>query len=430
MSNNPNANSPRRCFLCDSSDLTYFPNISKSCLANNLETKSRNNSQHAEYDLGLAVCNDCEHVQLSHLVDCKLLFDNYAYMSSVSLSFRDHFQEYAQTLNSLSDDSDRTILDIGCNDGYLLDCMKQLGWKTFGVDPAINLIPIVIENGHIAHHGYFTAATSRLLIAKSQFDVITANNVFAHSADLAEFATAAKDLLKPNGTFVIEVQYLLDLIGSNLFDMIYHEHTSYHHITPLVKFFLAHGLSITQVTRVSTHGGSLRIFCKSTENVTPADFDGSVSVYLEAESKFFPSGVRPRVSSFLHELRQSFNEIESFLLRLKELNYRIIGYSAPAKATTILSCIDYQFRDMIDFVVDDSPIKQGKYIPGTNLEIVELANLSNIFDSSKISGQKYAIIIFAWNIAHQLYDRIVNLNSSSISNVDFYTLLPRITKLN
>jgi len=411
------------CCLCLSNDIYVLPNLFDSGLANNLEASAMADSNHDLHPLGLAICNNCDHVQLSEFIDPKILFENYKYKSSVSNFFCQHFSNLAAALDLSFQESklDKKILDIGSNDGFLLDCFKKLNWDTFGVEPAKNL---AIETG--VNHQIFNCFFNKTFLALNsnrKYDLITANNVFAHTRDIGDFAETVSQILSDEGLFVFEVQYLPDLVNNCLFDMIYHEHTSYHHLTPLVKILPSYGLHVCDVEHINSHGGSIRVYCRKAALDKLFKPSQSVSLLLDSESKFIGSQLKQTILSFYYSISKSLEAASQFLIDLYNNNFTIVGYTAPAKATTLLSGLTSQATSCLDYIIDDSPLKSNQFIPGTDIKILTFKDYQANIMSSDLRAQKYAIVIFAWNIAESL---VSNLRISNVfpRETKFYKLLP------
>jgi len=407
------------CCCCGSNDLAHLPTISASGLANNLEDCGDSVRKHNVYPLGLSCCNACTHIQLSEPIDPSCLFSDYSYKSGVSRLFQEHFAEYARTVSGRIPGRDRKVLDIGFNDGCLLDSFYSLGWATYGVDPAENLVKIAQEaKKHEVTVGFFG---DQKVFDDLRFNAITANNVFAHTRSINGFLRSVKDILEESGSFIFEVQYLPDMLNNFLFDMIYHEHTSYHHLSPLVKCLDSNGLTIYDVERIGTHGGSIRVYAKHSEN-TFLPINKSVTNLLDYEQSIFGESPITKVLDLLRHIKDLATDSTVLLEQLKERGQTVVGYTAPAKATTFLSCLPKQARDDFSFVVDDSPLKQGRYIPGTDIVITDDTRLMEL--AEKISPSNISIIVFAWNIASSVKESLIN-KFPQLASANFYTLLPK-----
>ncbi len=286
------------------------------------------------------------------------------------------------------------MVEIGSNDGTLLRSFKDLGMQVLGVDPAEEITRATVNSGIDAIVGFFTPELAcELRASRGPAAVIAANNVIAHIDDLSGVMEGIRELLAEDGVFVFEVSYLVDVVEKNLFDTIYHEHLDYHTVQPLVGFFKRHGLELIETKRVDSHGGSLRGVAQRAGGPRPVD----VSV-AEAVSRERVLGLdrTETLRAFAGHIDGIKRELTGLLLDLKQQGKRIAGFGAPAKATTLM----YHFgigAGIIDFIVDDSPLKQGLYSPGMRIPVVP---------SSELYAQKpdYAVIL-AWNFAQPIIDK-------------------------
>lgn len=375
------------CRLCSSRDLTEVLSFGETPLANAYLSAADLEKSEVFAPLVVNFCNSCKLVQLRDVVDPGVLFSRYLYVSGTSPSFVAHFGEYAKTVSarfSLSKDS--LVVDVGSNDGMLLAEFKKEGTKILGVDPAENIAAEATKNGISTIAKFFTLETANDIAKKhGQAAVITANNVFAHTDDIAEFVGAVKVLLAHDGAFIFEVQYLKDLIEQNLFDIIYHEHLCYYHATPLVPFFDRLGLQVFDVEHVSTHGGSIRVYVGW--NGGPHARASRVDEVIAGEQALNDPAT---YTAFAARIEENKKKLLSLLLDIKSQNKRIVGYGAPAKATTLSYAfgIDGTF---LDAIIDDSPMKQGLFMPGTHIPI---KSSSALYDDHP----DYCLIL-AWNFA-------------------------------
>lgn len=335
--------------------------------------------------LYLAQCAGCGHVQLPVVVDPVRLFRNYVYVSGTSPSFVEHFRRYAEDcvelLNLREND---LVVDIGSNDGTLLRQFKNLGMSVCGVDPAVKIALEATESGIPTTPEFFTRKLANELRwgLGRQAALVVANNVFAHADDLKDIALGVRDLLEPTrGRFVFEVQYLVNMLDRTLFDMIYHEHLSYHSLAPLVTFFDSIGMTLTDVQTVSTHGGSIR--CEAAPH-RGLRMSNRLTGLLDIE-RIALAG-RP-FESFKHRIEEASVRLRGFIASETSDGKVIAGYGAPAKLTTL--CHEFGVTgDDISYVVDDSPWKRGLFTPGTRIPVVEYGK-----------PQPDAFIIFAWNFS-------------------------------
>jgi len=362
----------------------------------------------AKYPLGLVVCMDCGHVQLSFEVNPVRLFQNYTYKSGISSSFKQHFSQLAKKLDThYINDRDKclSVLDVGCNDGCLLDSFLELGYQTFGFEPAKNLMP-EINSAHTVINDFFDIEKVAYHSLTNKFELITANNVFAHTRNLSGFALAASNCLSEDGIFVFEVQYLKPLIEQGLFDMIYHEHTSYHHLMPLVKILPKYGLNVFDAELIFTHGGSLRVYCSKDER----QISQSALEILSSEKRFFgdnPSELVKKVQEFYFNAKQNIDELDSLLMSLIPSKNMLWAYTSPAKATTWISALSPMISASIQFIIDDSDLKQNQFLPGTSAPIISSSKAENIFSDHENFLNNSVGIIFAWNIFDSLRDKLI-----------------------
>lgn len=390
------------CRLCNSSNLISVLKLESTPPANAFVTEEECIKEQKRYPLKLFFCNNCNHVQLTDVVDPRELFSNYVYVSGTSPVFVNHFKNYAKTIiKDHSPDLNKYVLDIGSNDGTLLRFFKEMGYKVIGVDPAEEISKKANQDGIFTINGFFNLEMAEKIKDKYSYaSLITANNVFAHCDDLSGITDAVSKLLAPEGLFVFEVSYLVDVYQKTLFDTIYHEHLSYHSVTPLIKFFESKRMTLIDVVKVNTHGGSIRCVIKN--NSSNAEVKKSVKTFVNLEKSlaFHESSTFIKFSNKIEERKK---ELCDLLKKIKADKKSIAGFGAPAKATTLM----YEFglnNDILDFIVDDSPLKQGLFSPGLNIPV---------FSSSQIETLKPDyLLILAWNFA----DSIIKNNRKFIES--------------
>ena len=248
------------CRLCNKTNLKLAFSLEPTPPANAFVDKQKTSINQDCYPLDVFFCEDCNHVQLLDVVDSNTLFEDYVYVSGTSPIFVKHFEEYANFLiNNYLQNKKSLVIDIGSNDGTFLRFFKEKGSKILGIDPAKEISSKANSDSIETLNDFFSFKLSKFIRKKyGTAEIITANNVFAHVNDMKDLINGIKNLLSPNGIFVFEVSYLVDVIQKNLFDTIYHEHLSYHSVIPLIKFFNDNGMELIEVVRVDSHGGSLR----------------------------------------------------------------------------------------------------------------------------------------------------------------------------
>jgi len=389
------------CRLCGSLDLTEVLSLAATPPANAFISHDLISETQPIFPLDVFFCGNCRHVQLLDVVDPAILFENYVYVSGTSPLFVKHFEDYARyVLDTFVPVAGTRVLDIGSNDGTLLRFFKDTGFSVLGIDPAIDIAAQATANGIKTITGFFGPETALAIKADhGAFSIITANNVFAHIDDLGGVLDGVAALLEDDGVFVFEVSYLVDVFEKTLFDTIYHEHLAYHAVAPLIPFMRAHGMELIEAVRVDSHGGSLRAVARPAAgsrtigNSVAALVDLEVKMGLNKAETYRDFGTRIDVLKA---------ELSSLLRGLKEQGHSIAAFGAPAKATTLM----YHFgigADLIDFIVDDSPLKQGLYSPGMHIPVVPSEAL---YDK-----KPDYVVVLAWNFAdpimkkHQEYTR-------------------------
>ncbi len=383
------------CRLCGSGDLTEVLSLTPTPPANAFVGEDDLGREQAVFPLDVFMCESCGHVQLLDVVDPAVLFESYVYVSGTSPVFVRHFENYAGTvIERFRPDPGSLVLDIGSNDGTLLGFFNRAGYRVLGVDPARDIAAEATARGIETRTAFFTPdLAAAILDEQGPASVITANNVFAHADDMAGIVDGVRTLLAPGGVFVFEVSYLLDVYENTLFDTIYHEHLAYHSVKPLERFFAAHGLRMISAERVDSHGGSLRGVAHLAGG--PRDVEPSVAGLIGLEDA---AGLdRPEtLKAFAKRIEAVRKELTETLVRLKREGKTIAGFGAPAKATTLM----YHFgigAEVIDFIVDDSPLKQGLYSPGLHIPIVASGVLEE-------RAPDY-LLILAWNFADPVIEK-------------------------
>jgi hypothetical protein len=360
-------------------------------LANAFMPVERLGEVQQRYPLDLFLCKDCAHVQLLDVVDPELLFRDYVYVSSTSPVFVEHFRRYADDVLEMTKlPEGALIIEIGSNDGTLLKFFKQRGMRVLGIDPARDIARRADDEGIETVPSFFGTALARgIRKERGSASVILANNVFAHIDDLTDVVSGIRELLRPDGIFVFEVSYLVDVVGKVLFDTIYHEHLSYHSVQPLERFFSRHGLQLIDAQRVATHGGSLRGTVQLAGGPRAVSSRVSELIMQEQAMKL---GAKQTFKSFGMRIAGIKERLAALLRGLKSEGKSIGGYGAPAKATTLLYHFD--LGDVLDFVVDDSPLKQNLYTPGHHIPVLPSRAL--------YERKPDFLLILAWNFAQAI----------------------------
>jgi SAM-dependent methyltransferase len=381
--------------LCGGRALLRAFSLTPTPPANAFVSAAHRSEPQPAFPLDVQFCGDCTHLQLGHVVDPALLFENYVYVSGTSDVFVRHFSAYADWMWARAGArAGAFAVDIGSNDGTLLGAFRQRGARVLGIDPARRIAAEATSRGIETLAEFFTPALARTLAQKhGRARIITANNVFAHIDDLGAAVEAVAELLSPDGLLAFEVSYLLDVLEKTLFDTIYHEHLDYHALRPLLPFLRARGFEVIEALRVDSHGGSLRVLAQRTGGARAVD--RSVGDCLQQEQRAGLERI-DTYAGFGRRIDALGAEFSQLLRRLKAQGRRIAGYGAPAKATTLM----HHFRigpAEVEFIVDDSPLKQGLSSPGLHVPVLASDALSE--------RRPDYLVVLAWNFAHSIIQK-------------------------
>ena len=387
------------CRSCGNTNLKRVVSLGYQPLANNLLNKK--DEKHELYPLELNYCSKCHNCQLSVAVDPKKMFSNYLYTSSTSSSFRNHFieasKDYIKNLKLKPNKS--YIIDIGSNDGVALRPFKDAGFKKIlGVEPAKNLAKLANKNKIKTFNGFLEAKNLKKI--KGNADLILASNVFAHSDKLKEMAECMFKLLKKKGTLIIEVQYLLNTLQDLTFDNIYHEHYNYWSLTSLINFFNQFNSTIYKAEKINTHGGSIRVYIQRGKKIK---IENNVKILLN-EEKIFGIKKYKTYQDFGIKINKLKDNVTKNINNLKKNNKKIVGFGAPAKATTALNF--FGISDQIDYIIEDNKLKHNKFIPGV---------LIPIKDKKVLKEKNALILVLAWNFFKEIKKNNSNLSSKFIN---------------
>jgi SAM-dependent methyltransferase len=381
-----------KCLLCENKRMTKFLDLGSTALANALLAKKSLNQKEAKFPLGLHYCRNCHLVQLGHIVDRKILFEKYNYLSSDSPQLEKYFKEYAENIfERFPQLQGKMVLEIASNDGTLLKYFKNLGYEILGIDPAKNIAKIARSKGIPTLPIFFNSHNAKKISNKNGLaHIITANNVLAHTDDPGDILRGVKEILDPEGIFIFEVQYLGDLINKNEFDNTYHEHTCYFSLHPLYLALKKNGLEIFDIEKVAGQGGSIRVYAMHSMH-TPS-LAPKVKKFLDSEKKQGLCNLKTYLD-FGKKPKKIKKDLSTLLKKLKKNGKVIVGYGASAKGATLLqySGVDHK---LLDYIVDSAKIKQGKYTPGTKIPIYDR-------DKLKQSRPDY-ILILAWNYSESI----------------------------
>ncbi len=391
------------CRYCNTKLPDTFLDLGTMALANSFIAPNQKGTKEFACPLSLAWCEICKLVQLSYVVPPEKMFSNYLYVSSTTKTFQDHFFNYAKTVKTRLDSKDLLAVDIGSNDGLLLSCYQKVGMRAVGVDPAKNLSDDANQRGLPTINRFFDSACVKEIIdTYGKADVVSANNVFAHIDDVKSVCQNVFKLLNEEGLFVIEFPYLVAMFEDMFFDMIYHEHLSYISITALNYLMKSQGFKIVAIEKVTSHGGSLRVFL--TKVSSKRDISQEVGSFLEDEEQkgYLKSAVYQEFAKQVENVKMSLNQ---FVQKITSEGKTISGYGAPAKASTLINYCGFN-SSHIKFIIDDNPLKQNTFSPGANIRIVPSLYLNE-------HPTDY-VMIFAWNFANEIMKKIEHLRERGV----------------
>lgn len=395
------------CLACGSTHLNTILDLNEQPLANSF--KQSPDDAEDVFPLKLNVCGDCTHLQLSHAVNPDLLFKNYLYVSGTSKTLREYFDWFATYSQQYFSVPPKTALDIACNDGTQLDSFKAVGLSTYGIDPAKNLYELSSKS-HDVICDYLTA-NHVAYYADKKIDIINAQNVFAHNSYPLEFLKICKDIMHDESVLFIQTSQA-DMVVNNEFDTIYHEHLSFFNSQSMKALAKRAGLHLIDITKTPIHGNSyVFVFSKH-----PANPDHVIhQLKLEDEAGL---GDIATYYTYAEKCRKVVTELKEEIARCREDGYAIVGYGAAAKGNTLLN-----FGDIIlDYIIDDNPLKQGLYTPGTNIPVVSIQALELDVD------EKIAFVPLAWNFFTEIRANIKKARNNE-SDV-FIKYFPTVTITN
>ncbi|MBD1163619.1 methyltransferase domain-containing protein [Pelagibacterales bacterium SAG-MED11] len=374
------------CRLCGNKDIIRVFNLGYTPLANSYSNKNVS-SKLKKYPLGLNLCNGCGHLQLSHSVKPEKMFSNYLYKTNTSYKNFLHFKNYANKIKKKFSRKGDKILDIASNDGTFLNFFNKKKFFRVGIDPAKNLKKLTTNKGIIQIDDFFTEKTSFKIKKKYQkFDIITANHVCAHVENLNDFFRGVKNLLKDDGIFIFEVSYRGSVLKKNTFDTIYHEHLDYHALSPISKFIKKFNLKLFDFEITEAQGGSLRVYVSKNLRIRNKK---KIKNQLIKEKKIYKLFNINTYKIFREKINNCKVQLQRILKDFDKKNYNIAGYGAAAKTTTLLNYFNLNKNKTIKFIFDDNKLKQGLYLPGTQIKILDPRYL--------FQENLDILIIFAWN---------------------------------
>ena len=368
-----------------------------SPLCESFLSRDQLNQMEPFYPLKVWVCESCFLVQVEKYVGGEEIFSEYAYFSSFSDSWLDHCRRYVeQMIAQLHLTAQSEVLELASNDGYLLQFFVERGIPVLGVEPAANIAKVAEKKGVPTVVKFFGRETARELAAIGHSpDLILGNNVLAQVPDINDFVGGIKTLLAPDGLVTIEFPHLLRTIDGNQFDQVYHEHFSYFSLYSVERIFAAHGLPIYDIEELTTHGGSIRIYAGHAEDASKV----ATSRLLSLRAREADAGVDTLTyyAGFESRVRDTKRKLLAFLTEAKNAGKRVVGYGAPGKGNTLLNYCGIR-TDFVDFTVDRSPHKHGKFLPGTHIPIFPPDKLWEV--------RPDYVLILPWNLKTEIMEQL------------------------
>jgi len=361
------------CRSCNTPIASPFLDLGPNPLSNAYLTQDQLTLPEPKYPLAVYWCPNCYLVQIPEFETAKTIFsDDYPYYSSYSSSWLSHSKAYAENMISRFELSkDNFVVEIGSNDGYLLQYFNENGITTLGIDPAKNAAAEAAKKGVDTIVSYFDPDVAQQLASQKKPDLIAANNVIAHNPNLNEFVNGLAILLAPNGVITIECPHLLALINGTQFDTIYHVHFTYLSLMALLPLFKRHGLRIFDIDELETHGGSLRLYACHANCLAHRD-TAAISQILKKEMDAGLDKETP-YKVFSQRVLDIRNALVELLGSLAKEGKSVAGYGAPAKGNTLLNFCDISTK-LLSYTVDRNPVKQNRFLPGTHIPILAPVN--------------------------------------------------------
>jgi SAM-dependent methyltransferase len=398
VSNPPALRRSASCAFCESRSLETVIDLGEVALAGGF-IKPEQFEAEPRFPLRVFFCNDCCAVQVTDIVDSRLMFGNYFYFSSATRTLRDHFVDYASEVVArfLPDPAAATVVEIGCNDGVLLKPLADSGVRTLvGVDPATNIVATVNDPRITMVNDFFGKRVAGEIAGRhGRADLIVANNVYAHIPDIVGVTEGVRDLLKDDGVFIFEVHYLGKITQGMQYDMIYHEHLYYYSLIALINHFERRGMTVFDVKPVQIHAGSMRYFvCRKASRHARTISPRVAALRADELANGFDKA--ETFIRFAHDIASRKDRLMDLLGRLRAGGRTIAGYGASGRANTIIQYCGIG-REHLEYMIDDAPAKWGYYTPGSHFQIRSNAAL-------KEDPPDY-LLVFAWGYFAEIAER-------------------------
>lgn len=386
------------CRFCNHTLSRVFVDLNEAPASNSFLSKNDLQNPEAWYPLKLYVCDKCWLVQIAEYKKAEEIFSSdYVYFSSYSTSWLAHAKKYTEgMIERFGYNANSRVIEIASNDGYLLQYFKAQQIPVLGIEPTLSTAAVAREKGIESVTQFFGVKLAMQLVTEGRkADLLLGNNVLAHVPDLNDFVGGMKIVLKDKGVITMEFPHLFQLVKHRQFDTIYQEHFSYLSFTTVKAVFEKHGLVLFDVDEIPTHGGSLRIYAKhaadNSKNISP-----NVDQLLEKETAAGMTTVK-YYSGFQDAVEKIKKNFLEFLQTQKKSGKKVVGYGAAAKGNTLLNFCRIK-NDLVEFVVDASPHKQGKYLPGSHIPVVNEREL--------LTRRPDFVLVLPWNIKDEIINQL------------------------
>jgi 2-polyprenyl-3-methyl-5-hydroxy-6-metoxy-1,4-benzoquinol methylase len=392
------------CIACGSDKLTLTLDLGKQPLANNFADTLT--YMHDEYPLAVNRCSECNHLQLTHIVDPEIIYKNYAYVSGTSRTNLEYMDWFAKWCREYADRWRGHVLDIGCNDGSQLDAFANLGFNTYGVDPAENLYETSTNKGHQVICGFWDKRSIKQL-KHDRFDIVICQNAFAHNPEPVKFLQLLDPLMKEHGLLFIQTSQA-NMVLNGEFDTIYHEHISFYCIESMRALAKRAGWYLVDAIKTPIHGTSY-VFVLSTTDKRPKHIRNLIAMEAELQNPITYKQWADRVTDIKDAFVDACKEYQA-------AGYKLVGYGAAAKGMTLLNYTKVN----LDCIIDDNPLKQGRFTPGLSVPIYSLDQI----DSKEFKNTKILFVPLAWNFYREIKDKILSKRSNN--NDRFLRYFPEV----
>lgn len=388
-----------KCRICGD-DCSYLARLKKQPLANKYPVDQEAIAKEKFWNLDALICSNCYAGQLSEILSRDELFQDYYYLSSVNTELVEHFNDLASKLHE-----SKFVLDIGSNDGVLLRPLKERGIKCLGIDPSVNVGSLANEEGLETIIGFFDANSAKEIVKNYEKpDVIVASSIFTHLEDPKSFVRNLQEVLSEDGIIIIEIEYLLNMIKQFQFERFYFDRVFYYSITSLNYLFSENGFKLYDIEDIDPHGGSLRVYI-AREN-SKNEVSETLLKFLKNEEKSLRSD---QITKFQNAIENYANDFVEALKDYSQKGLRVCGFGSPARLATITNFADIG-PDLIEYVVDDSPLKCGRYSPGKSIPIKDRSHMED--------NPPDVIVVFAYEYFDSIY------KFTSRFGVDHYQPIP------